>query len=123
MIKTEKIYVLGCGSIGLTLAAYLTAAGKNVVAVRTSKSDIPASQIFTDAADQLRMHVTHSSERTAAVEMLPHSYRQEFIQNILRRGNRFLKQFRQRVAQSLSLHKNIQQIHEHQHQPRHGVRV
>jgi hypothetical protein len=45
----------------------------------------------------------------------------------LQRGNRFLKQFRQRVAQSLSLLKNIQQIHqsshEHQHTSRRGIRV
>jgi hypothetical protein len=55
----------------------------------------------------------------AAVEVVPHVHRQEFIQNILQRGNRFLKQFRQRLTQSLSLRKNIQQIHEpsyeHQH--------
>ncbi len=84
-------------------------------------------QIFTDDAELLRSHVTHSSARLAAVEVVPHIDRQKFIQNILQRGNRFLKQFRQRVAQSLSLRKNIQQIHEssyeHQRQSRRGIRV
>lgn len=80
-------------------------------------------RIFTDDVDQLRMRVTDSSERPAAVEMIPHS---DFIQNILRRGNHFLKRFRQRIAQSLSL-QNTKQIlkpsYEHQHQTRRGVRV
>jgi hypothetical protein len=75
----------------------------------------------------LRSHVTRSSARLAAVEIVPHVDRQKFIQNILQRGNRFLKQFRQRVTQSLSPRKNIQQTHEssyeHQHQPRRGIRV
>jgi ATP-dependent exoDNAse (exonuclease V) alpha subunit len=84
-------------------------------------------QIFTDDAELLRSHVTRSSARLAAVEIVPHVDRQKFIQNILQRGNRFIKQFRQRVAQSLSLHKNIQQIHEssheHQHPSRRGISV
>jgi 2-dehydropantoate 2-reductase len=40
------IYVLGCGAIGLTLAAYLADAGKNVVAVRTSTRDVVAGKII-----------------------------------------------------------------------------
>lgn len=40
MSKADKTYVLGCGAIGLTLAAYLADAGRNIVAVRTSKNDI-----------------------------------------------------------------------------------
>ena len=35
MARDEKIYILGCGAIGLALAAFLANAGKNVVAVRT----------------------------------------------------------------------------------------
>ncbi|HTX21159.1 MAG TPA: MobF family relaxase [Candidatus Aquilonibacter sp.] len=84
-------------------------------------------QVFTDDAELLRSHVTRSSARLAAVEVVPHVHRREFIQNILQRGNRFIKQFRQRVAQSLSLRRNIQQIHEssyeHQSQSRRGIRV
>lgn len=45
MTKTEKIYVLGCGAIGLTLAAYLADAGRSVVAVRTSTHDVAAGKI------------------------------------------------------------------------------
>ena len=84
-------------------------------------------QVFTDDAELLRSHVTRSSLRLAAVEVVPHIHRQKFIQNILQRGNRFLKQFRQRLTQSLSPRKNIQQTHEpsyeHQRQSRRGIRV
>jgi ATP-dependent exoDNAse (exonuclease V) alpha subunit len=84
-------------------------------------------RVFTDDAELLRSHVTRSSVRLAAVEVVPHIDRQKFIQNILQRGNRFIKQFRQRFTQSLSLRKNIQQIHEpsyeHQRQSRRGIRV
>ena len=70
---------------------------------------------------------TRSSLRLAAVEVVPHIHRQKFIQNILQRGNRFLKQFRQRLTQSLSPRKNIQQTHEpsyeHQCQSRRGISV
>ena len=47
--------------------------------------------------DLLRSHVTHSSARLAAVEAMP---QRDFLQTILQRGNRFLKRFRQRIAQS-----------------------
>jgi len=57
-------------------------------------------QIFTDDSDLLRSHVTHSSARLAAVEAMP---QRDFLQTILQRGNRFLKRFRQRIAQSLSI--------------------
>jgi conjugative relaxase-like TrwC/TraI family protein len=84
-------------------------------------------QVFTDDAELLRSHVTRSSARLAAVEVIPHINRQKFIQNILQRGNRFLKQFRQRLTQSLSFRKNIQQTHlssyEHQHPSRRGIRI
>jgi conjugative relaxase-like TrwC/TraI family protein len=57
-------------------------------------------QVFTDDAEMLRSHVTHSSARLAAVEAMP---RRDFLQTILQRGNRFLKRFRQRLAQSQSI--------------------
>jgi 2-dehydropantoate 2-reductase len=45
MAGTEQVYILGCGAIGLTLAAYLASDGKSVVAVRTSKHDVSADSI------------------------------------------------------------------------------
>jgi conjugative relaxase-like TrwC/TraI family protein len=84
-------------------------------------------QIFTDDAERLRAHVTHSSARLAAVEDMPRVVRRKFIQRVMERGHRFLKQFRQRVTQTVSLRKNIKQIHkpiyEHQHQSRRGISV
>jgi hypothetical protein len=66
-------------------------------------------QIFTDDSDLLRSHVTHSSARLAAVEAMP---QRDLLQTILQRGNRFLKQFRQRVARSLSIETNERNSHE-----------
>lgn len=84
-------------------------------------------QIFTDDVERLRSHVTHSSERLAAVEVVPRVGRHKFIQQILQRGHRFLKHFHQRITQSHSLRKSIEQIHgpsyEHQRQPRRSIRV
>ena len=60
-------------------------------------------QIFTDDAERLRSHVTHSSERLAAVEVVPQVHRQTFLQRVLQRGYRFLEQFRQRLAQQQTL--------------------
>ena len=65
-------------------------------------------QIFTDDAQMLRSHVTHSSARLAAVEAMP---RRDFLQTILQRGNRFLKRFRQRFAQSISTERSLSLIH------------
>jgi hypothetical protein len=59
-------------------------------------------QVFTDDAELLRSHVTRSSARLAAVEAMPTRKQRDFLQTILRRGNRFLRQFRQRLAQTLS---------------------
>ena len=57
-------------------------------------------QVFTEDADLLRSHVTDSSARLAAIEALP--ARQPRDLTLLQRGHRFLKQFRQRLAQALS---------------------
>ncbi len=61
-----------------------------------------ACRVFTDDADRLRSRVTHSSARLAAIEARPIIHRRRFIQSVLQRGHRFLKQFRQRLAQSIS---------------------
>jgi conjugative relaxase-like TrwC/TraI family protein len=81
-------------------------------------------QIFTDDSDLLRSHVTDSSVRLAAIEALP---QRNFLQTILQRGNRFLKRFRQRLAQSISTEtteRNNYEIKpaEHQRQST-GIRV
>jgi conjugative relaxase-like TrwC/TraI family protein len=84
-------------------------------------------QIFTDDSERLRSHITHSSERLAAVEVLPHVNRQKFILRVMERGHRFLKQFRQRMTQSLSPRKRIEQIrkisYEHERQSRRSIGV
>ena len=86
-------------------------------------------QVFTDDAELLRSHVTHSSARLAAVEAVPAIHHRNFIQTILQRGHRFLKQFRQRIAQQQSIlpDQTTQQIepphYEHQHKPTHRISV
>jgi len=69
-------------------------------------------QVFTDDVERLRSHVTHSSERLAAVEVIPRVSRQKFIQRDMQRGHRFLKHFRQRMTQFHSFRKGIEQIRE-----------
>jgi conjugative relaxase-like TrwC/TraI family protein len=57
-----------------------------------------ACRVFTDDAEMLRSHVTRSSTRLAAVEVVPPVHHRKFILNVLQRGHRFLKQFRQRLG-------------------------
>jgi hypothetical protein len=78
-------------------------------------------QIFTDDAERLRSHVTHSSARLAAVEVVPRVHRRKFILSVLQRGHHFLKQFRQRLSQR----RDIGQIREpsYEHQSTHHVSV
>lgn len=60
----ETVYVLGCGSVGLTLAAYLNADGHNVIGVRTSwtETDETASIIISDGDEgTLESQVTMTS--------------------------------------------------------------
>ena len=45
MSLNKTVFILGSGAIGLPLAAYLANAGRTVVAVRTSKHDVPKSTI------------------------------------------------------------------------------
>ena len=45
MDTKQTIYILGAGAVGFPLAAYLTNAGKTVVAVRTSRNDVPKTTI------------------------------------------------------------------------------
>jgi ATP-dependent exoDNAse (exonuclease V) alpha subunit len=55
-----------------------------------------ACRVFTDDAEMFRSHVTRSSARLAAVEVVPRVHSRNLIQTILQRGHRFLKQFRLR---------------------------
>jgi ATP-dependent exoDNAse (exonuclease V) alpha subunit len=54
-----------------------------------------ACRVFTDDAEMLRSHVTRSSARLAAVEVVPPGHSRKFILTVLQRGHRFLEQFRQ----------------------------
>jgi conjugative relaxase-like TrwC/TraI family protein len=84
-------------------------------------------QIFTDDAERLRSHVTHSSERLAAVEVVPHIHRQTFLQRVLQRGHRFLKQFRLRIAQQQTLAHGLSsqpiESTNYEHQPQAARRI
>jgi conjugative relaxase-like TrwC/TraI family protein len=66
-------------------------------------------QIFTDDSELLRSHVTDSSARLAAVEAMP---QRDFLKTILRRGNHFLKRFRQRITQAISTKTTERSSHE-----------
>jgi conjugative relaxase-like TrwC/TraI family protein len=82
-------------------------------------------QIFTDDSELLRLHVTHSSARLAAVEAMP---QRDFLQTILQRGNRFLKRFRQRIKQAISTETTKRSSYEikpneHQRQSTHRIGV
>ncbi|MGA2180992.1 MAG: MobF family relaxase [Verrucomicrobiota bacterium] len=57
-----------------------------------------ACRVFTDDAEMLRSHVTLSSARLAAVEVVPPAHRRKFILTVLQRGHRFLEQFRQHLG-------------------------
>jgi hypothetical protein len=55
-------------------------------------------RVFTDDAEMLRSHVTRSSARLAAVEVVPPVPPPKIHPKVLQRGHRFLKQFRQRLG-------------------------
>jgi len=57
-----------------------------------------ACRVLTDDVEMLRSHVTRSSARLAAVEVMSHFDRQQFIRRVMERGHRFLKLFRRRLG-------------------------
>ena len=67
-------------------------------------------RIFTDDCDLLRSHITDSSARLAAIEAAPVLGQSNFLQTILRRGHRFLKRFRQRLARTISVERSNNEI-------------
>jgi ATP-dependent exoDNAse (exonuclease V) alpha subunit len=88
-----------------------------------------ACRVFTDDAEMLRSHVTRSSARLAAVEVVPRVHSRKFILKVLQRGHRFLKQFRQRLGlqQTILPDNRSPQIktprHEHQRTSTHRIGV
>ena len=52
MDPNKTIFILGSGAVGLPLAAYLKNAGRSVVAVRTSKNDVPKTTITVTVHDR-----------------------------------------------------------------------
>jgi 2-dehydropantoate 2-reductase len=51
MHTNETLYILGSGAVGFPLAAYLTNAGRTIVAVRTSRNDVLKSTINVTVQD------------------------------------------------------------------------
>jgi ATP-dependent exoDNAse (exonuclease V) alpha subunit len=113
---------------------FLVASSRSLAAVHQQQFYVSISrgrercQIFTDDTERLRSHVTHSSERLAAVEVVPHVSREKFVRRVMERGHRFLKQFRQRLAprQKISPDNRYPQMkpqhYEHQQKTAHRIR-
>jgi conjugative relaxase-like TrwC/TraI family protein len=86
-------------------------------------------QVFTDDSDLLRSHVSRSSARLAAIEARPAPTQRRFLQAMLRRGHEFLKRFRQRLAQTVSVEPTLTERTSHEIKPSerpqqsHGIRV
>jgi len=62
-VEPERIYILGAGSIGMSLAVHLANAGRQVTAVRTSIADM-ATQVL-----EVTIHGSEGRTFTRAVEM------------------------------------------------------
>jgi len=88
-----------------------------------------ACRVFTDDAEQLRSHVTHSNARLAAIEAMPVLPHRNFLQTILQRGHRFLKQFRPRLTPQQKILPDDRspqmktQHYEHQRKATHRIRL
>ena len=79
--------------------------------------------VFTDDTELLRSHVTRSSARLAAVEVVPRVRKRILIEHALRLGHRFVKQFRERIAQSFSPRKGIIHTPRNAHEYRNTHRI
>jgi 2-dehydropantoate 2-reductase len=66
----ETIYILGCGAIGFPLAAYLANAGRSVVAVRTSRKDVPKVTVTVSVHDGAKR--TSTPVTTISLSRLTH---------------------------------------------------
>jgi 2-dehydropantoate 2-reductase len=70
MSSKETLYILGSGAIGFPLAAYLANAGRAVVAVRTSRDDVPKGTITVSVRNGAD-HISTSLE-TSSLSQLTH---------------------------------------------------
>jgi 2-dehydropantoate 2-reductase len=70
MDSKRPVYILGSGAVGFPLAAYLANAGRAVIAVRTSRHDVPASSIAV-AVQNGETRITASVE-TISLSRLKH---------------------------------------------------
>jgi conjugative relaxase-like TrwC/TraI family protein len=71
-------------------------------------------RVFTDDADRLRSHVTRSSKRPAAIEVISPAHQHKFIRQLLRLGKRAVERVQHEVKQTLSSFKgfNKRQTHD-----------
>ena len=68
MTSKETIYIVGAGAIGFPLAALLTKAGRNVVAVRSSKGDNSGSTVEITVRND--SHRLYAAVRTISLSKL-----------------------------------------------------
>lgn len=82
MVPEEKIYIVGSGVVGFPLAAYLTNAGRAVVALRTSRNDVAFGAVnvtVQNGADQIdtpvdTVSLTHLSNITGIIVITAKSH-------------------------------------------------
>jgi 2-dehydropantoate 2-reductase len=92
MDTKETIYILGSGAVGFPLAAYLTNAGRRVVAVRTSRNDVPKSMIdvtVQDAANRVTapietISLSNLTKLDGTVVITTKSYTNQAIADLLK---------------------------------------
>jgi 2-dehydropantoate 2-reductase len=68
MSSEDTIYILGSGAIGFPLAAYLAQAGRAVIAVRTSRDDVPRGTITVAVHNEA--HPVRTSVETVSLSRL-----------------------------------------------------
>jgi 2-dehydropantoate 2-reductase len=92
MDTKETIYIVGSGAVGFPLAAYLTNAGRTVVAVRTSRNDVPKSTIdvtVQDATNRITapietISLSNLTSLDGTVVITTKSYTNQAIANLLK---------------------------------------
>jgi 2-dehydropantoate 2-reductase len=95
MDTKETIYILGSGAVGFPLAAYLTNAGRRVVAVRTSRNDVPKSMIditVQDASNRVTapietISLSNLARLDGTVVITTKSYTNQAIADLLKERN------------------------------------
>ncbi|MBA2673862.1 2-dehydropantoate 2-reductase [Ramlibacter sp.] len=64
MLSNERIYILGGGAVGMSLAVFLSNQGRDVTVVRTSTGDVDPRQV------EVTITTADGTTRTAPVEMV-----------------------------------------------------